>query len=72
METKKILILGGPRVGKTRLANMISKALNIPVVEGVESLDDLLNKEGVYTSNSISVEMAKIGLPQEFTLIHIS
>lgn len=72
MRTKKILILGGQRVGKTQLANMISKSLNIPVVEGVESLDKLPNEEGVYTSNSILLGVAEIDLPQGFVLIQIS
>ncbi|WP_303208591.1 hypothetical protein [Bacteroides oleiciplenus] len=72
MRTKKILILGGQRVGKTQLANMISKSLNIPVVEGVENLDKLPNEEGVYTSNSIPLGVAEIDLPQGFVLIQIS
>lgn len=71
MKTKKILILGGEGVGKTQLANIISKSLNIPVIEGVERLEQLPNEEGVYTSNSITVEMAKIGIPCGFVLIHI-
>jgi regulator of PEP synthase PpsR (kinase-PPPase family) len=72
MRTKKILILGGERTGKTLLANIISKSLNIPVIEGVESLNELPNKEGIYTSNSIPLEVANIGLPHGFVLIHIS
>lgn len=72
MKTKKILILGGQGVGKTQLANIISKSLNIPLVEGVQGLENLPNEEGVYTSNSIPVEVAKVGLPCEFVLIHIS
>lgn len=72
MKTKKILIVGKQGVGKTQLANMISKNLNIPVIDGISGLAGLKNKEGVYTSNSISVEVARIGLPQGFVLIHIS
>lgn len=71
MKTNKILILGGQGVGKTQLANIISKSLNIPVIEGVERLEKLPNVEGVYTSNSIPVEVAKINLPREFILIHV-
>lgn len=71
MKTKKILIVGKQGVGKTQLANMISKNLNIPVIDGISGLVELTNKEGVYTSNSISVEVARIGLPQGFVLIHI-
>lgn len=72
MKTKKILILGGQGVGKTQLAKIISKSLNIPVIEGVERLEQLPDKEGVYTSNSIPVEVAKINLSREFVLVHIS
>ena len=71
MKKKKILILGGQGVGKTQLADIISKGLNLPIIEGVERLENLPNEEGVYTSNSISIEVAKIGLPRGFTLIHI-
>lgn len=72
MKTKKILIVGEQGVGKTLLADMISKKLNIPVVNGISGLGELTSKEGVYTSNSISVEVAKVGLPRGFVLIHIS
>lgn len=72
MKTKKILILGRERVGKTQLANIISENINIPVTEGVESMGELPNKEGVYTSNSIPLQVAKIGLPRGFMLIYIS
>lgn len=58
--------------GKTQLANMLSKSLNIPVVEGIENLGELPNNEGVYTSNSIPATVAKTGLPREFALICIS
>lgn len=72
MKTKKILILGGQGVGKTQLAKIISKSLNIPVIEGVERLEQLPDEEGVYTSNSIPVEVAKTNLSREFVLVHIS
>lgn len=68
----KILILGGPAVGKTQLGNLISKSLNIPIIEGVETLGELPNKEGIYTSNSITLEVANNALPEGFMLIHIS
>ena len=72
MKTKKILILGRQGVGKTQLANLLSKALGIPIIEGVESLGKLPNEEGIYTSNSIPIEVANVGLPQGFMLIHIN
>lgn len=72
MKTKKILIVGKQGVGKTQLANLISKYLDIPVIDGISGLVELTNEEGVYTSNSISVGMARIGLPQGFVLIHVS
>lgn len=72
MKTKKILILGRQGVGKTQLANLLSKALGIPIIEGVECLGKLPNEEGIYTSNSIPIEVANVGLPQGFMLIHIN
>lgn len=72
MNTKKILILGKQGVGKTQLANIISKDLGVPVVDGIGSLRELSDEEGVYTSNSISLEKANTSLPQGFMLIHIS
>lgn len=71
MKTKKILILGRQGVGKTQLANLLSKALGIPITEEVECLGKLPNEEGIYTSNSIPIEVANVGLPQGFMLIQI-
>lgn len=68
----KILILGGQGVGKTQLANLISKNIGIPIVEGIENLSELPDEEGIYTSNSIPLETANTALPQGFMLIHIS
>ena len=72
MKTKKILILGRQGVGKTQLANLLSKALGIPITEEVECLGKLPNEEGIYTSNSIPIEVANVGLPQGFMLIQIN
>lgn len=71
MKTKKILILGGQGVGKTQLANIISKNLGIPIIDGIGSLSELPNEEGIYTSNSIPLEEANTSLPEGFILIHI-
>lgn len=72
MKSKKILIIGKQGVGKTMLANIISKRLDILVFDGISCLSELTSGEGVYTSNSIDVEVAKTGLPKGFVLIHIS
>lgn len=72
MKTKKILILGKQGVGKNQLANIISKELGVPVVDGIGSLCELSDEEGVYTSNSISLEKAYTSLPLGFMLIYIS
>ena len=72
MKTKKILILGGQGVGKTQLANLMSKSLNIPIIDGIGSLGELQDEEGIYTSNSIPLETANAALPQGYMLIHIS
>lgn len=72
MKTKKILILGRQGVGKTQLANLMSKSLGIPVIDEIGSLCELPNEEGIYTSNSIPFETATEALPQGFMLLHIS
>lgn len=71
MKSKKILIIGNQGVGKTKLAETIAKDLCIPVYDEVSGLNELEEKEGVFVSNSIPVEIAQIGLPKGFVLIHI-
>lgn len=70
MKTKNILIIGKQGVGKTQLAKMLSKNFNIPVFDEIASLNDLTSKKGIYVSNAIPVEVAQIGLPKGFVLIH--
>ena len=72
MKTKQVLIIGEQGVGKTDLAKIISENLNIPVYDEIATLSELTENEGVYVSNSISIEMATVRLPEGFTLIHIS
>lgn len=72
MKSKKILIIGNQGVGKTQLAEIIAKDFGIPVFDGISSLNELDNKEGVYVSNAIPAEIAQIGLPKGFVLVHIS
>lgn len=72
MKSKKILIIGNQGVGKTQLAEIIAKDFGIPVFDGISSLNELENKEGIYVSNAIPVEIAQIGLPKGFVLVHIS
>lgn len=72
MELKKILIIGKQGVGKTRFAEAISRSFAIPVFDEVSGLNELGNKEGVYVSNAIPVEVAQAGLPKGFILVHVS
>lgn len=72
MKQKKILIVGKQGIGKTLLSSLISKDLDIPVFDEISCLEELTDQEGVYVSNSIHFEVARIDLPEGFTLIHMS
>ena len=56
----RILIIGKPGTGKSRMAKLIEAKYRLPIIDEIPTLDCIPNEKGIYVSNSIDpVEAAK-------------
>ena len=66
----RILIIGKPGTGKSRMAERVSKDYRLPIIDEISTLDNIPTERGIYVSNCINpVEAAK--RKDEFKLIII-
>ena len=56
----RILIIGKPGTGKSRMAELIKSKYRLPIIDEIPTLDNIPDEKGIYVSNSIDpVEAAK-------------
>lgn len=67
----KILIIGNMGVGKTTIAEPISKSLNLPIMDEVPNILEVEDKPGIYVSNSILLDEALFLKKQGFSIIQV-
>ena len=56
----RILIIGKPGTGKSRMAELIKSKYRLPIIDEIPTLDNIPDEKGIYVSNCINpVEAAK-------------